>query len=1134
MAHALQTVASGGAGAVSLIDRSISVLTCSGHYVFWHCSERIGGRQYRCTNAPVPVKGTRRRDETDDTVSEAQTELAEPASVTSAASATAEKRLCVWHVCECQWKHHPMEHSRAIDTPNDQGMCLRCYDTTAATERKTLQRVPPRITSIKTPGVCLSDEKGSVRREMLYKAPRPGTAAGGPSALRLTASSTCCWQKEHFERAYVWRCMNHVLMHPTLRGSYLPFCGYHAPRCIRDYGRKRTGNKAKEENCPPIDRRNQFGMCRNHLEAQLSDLKFDERGAVVLADSEFDVPGIKECKKEAAAVQVQRHPLAPSYPPPIAGIQEISEGSTGVAVLSRSESPRSILAVASAFIVKVAALVLSTVAVSLSRVLCALLNHSNPASALIKEAIWRFQFMRRAGVVATRIQRIFRGNRARRRARSIRYETAALRRIAASRAIQRVIRGFLGRRRFIHEADRVAAAVPHMQRLLRGGLARLHCRRLRAAIRLQRNYRWYRQRLLAWSFREEVAYMQLLQREADANLRTLEQQLAAFRRIRARRVLRGHVERWRHRKETRQREAARRIQTLLGTIKIQRQWRRHRRFLEIKRRYVGAQQIQKRVRGWLTRHMWRNDPGVLVIVGYVSSRSAFEYGKTVVLPLRQGKQSVESYAFPTRRIRMKCGAAVIQRVFRGHLGRLRGNAMWAAMLKRWEWIGMSADSGSGNSSDSMTLGKERYGFVLPSYGYHWDSRQHMRPVVRDAVVDRGHAYKYQFILDLIKDRDGKRAWSMERERRWLHDHGKRRVKEAQEATSSVTGTSSRHLRQQEASSDVPLAKALFPTGTVVDVEQMGNNAAARRTNLTQGRVTRRGRVVAVNAPLAVDQQPTFDIAYSQKGRVERRVAASRVSHAIFGIGKPLPRQKKPAGEVIQAAIDSLKRDLESKEERIRNATLPAGGSSEDKALPTIEAVAERLRDSRKGRDLLSDQRNLVNFVFRNANLLERRWLEAVDLVRQPPQSSNLFHGAPMPHQLRQSKQPSDLRLHPTLAMLCQEFGFQRPVSDRDDCGLTKAAERADEIERRLTELGFRRSSPAQFASEKAFATNDERDNHLPQRPETGVGSAEVCAQPSRTTVDDLESANRYNTQSSQDIHRFIYELKVLPVCVRAR
>lgn len=630
-----------------------------------HRSERIGGKRYRCTNAPVAVKGTKPRLEDDNTADNVQGESAERAH---SDKATMEKRLCVWHVRECQYKHHPMEHSRAIDVANDQGMCLHCYESTVSTERKTLQRTPSRIVTIKTPVVCLSDEKSAVRCEMLYKPPKASGSGGDPSVSRLIASSTCCWQKEHFERAYVWRCTNRGLMHPTLRDSYLPFCGFHAPRCIRDYGRKRTGSSAKSENCPPIERRNQFGMCRNHLEAQLSDLTFEARGAIVLADSEFDVPGIKECKKEAAVVMVTRHPLAPSYPPPSVGSPMHGDDTLGVAVLSKPDPPAGIVAVAAASIAKFATLALHALALLLSQTLDALLNHSNPASAFVKEAIWRFQFVRRASVVAIRIQRIFRGNRARRRARRIRYEAAALRHIAACRAIQRMVRGFLGRRRFIHESERVAAAVPHMQRLFRGGLARLHCRRLRAAVRLQRNYRWYRQRLLAWNFREEVAYMRSLQREADCNLRVLEQQLAAFRRIRARRVLRSHVERWRHRKETKQREAARRIQTLLGTIKIQRQWRRHRRFLEIQKRYDGAQRIQKRVRGWLTRHMWRNDPGVLVIVGFVSSRTAFEYGRTVVLPLRQGNQAVGSYAFPTRRIRMKCGAVTIQRVFRGTSG----------------------------------------------------------------------------------------------------------------------------------------------------------------------------------------------------------------------------------------------------------------------------------------------------------------------------------------------------------------------------------------------------------------------------------------------------------------------------------
>lgn len=309
------------------------------------------------------------------------------------------------------------------------------------------------------------------------------------------------------------------------------------------------------------------------------------------------------------------------------------------------------------------------------------------------------------------------------------------------------------------------------------------------------------------------------------------------------------------------------------------------------------------------------------------------------------------------------------------------------MLKRWEWIGMSSNNSSDNS-DSMTLGKERYGFVLPSHGYHWDSRQHMRPVVRDAVADRGHAYKYQFILDLIKDRDGKRAWSMGREGKWLRDHGKRRSKESptpSNLSSDSLGASPKRSRRQAtlATSGTPMAKALYPMGSLVDVEQIGDHAAARRADISRGPMIRRGRVVAVNSSLAVDQEPTFDIAYDKDERVERRVVASRVSHAVFGVDKPLPLPKKPVGAVIRAAIDKLKRELDGKERRIQSATLPYTVLNDDEALPTIEAIADRLGDASDGRDLLVDQRDFVNFVFRNSALLELKWLEAVDLVRHP-------------------------------------------------------------------------------------------------------------------------------------------------------
>lgn len=708
-----------------------------------------------------------------------------------------------------------MDCSRAIEIPNEFGLCLHCYDATATTQRATLQKTPPRVMAVKVPGVSATDLRRDVQRDMLRKTNGKGRSGDAAGHATLTAASVCSWVKEHFEKAYIWRCTNRVVMHPTLHGAYLSFCGFHAPRCIREFGRKSKSGDA----CPAIERLNTFGMCRNHLEAHMSTLSYEVRGACVLVDSEFDVPGIRECRRDPLAAVVTRHPLAPKHAPPVdssdADAIDVTQlsGSSALATQSESAVKRALLALA------------AFVALQTKQTVSAVLESPNPVSMAVKEAIWRVQFLRRARVVATRIQRIFRGNHARRRVRALMYERAALRRMHACNVLQRFARGYLGRQRFKHEHDDVFRAVPVIQRIVRGGLARLFCRRLRAAMRLQRNYRSYRQRLIAWAFREEMAYIQALQREADANLREMEEKLTAFRRLRARRLLRAHLLRWRKQREARARAFALRLQTFWSATKIQRQWRRHQRYVRIKRRYQSAQAIQKRVRGWLTRHMWRDDPGVLTITSFINPKSSVEYGKTVVLA-----QPSRSYAYPSRRIRMSVASLAIQRVFRGHVGRLRANEQWVNMLRRWEWIGIDSTDSSGKSSDSMTVGKERYGFVLPSHGYSPDRRLHMKPIVHDIKAARGFAYKYQSIVDLIKDRDGLRAWSRTHELREqkkrarlaaLEQQAKQnsdRALVAQLLASDSTVSKPHEPRKAAGSDGISLPKALFPVGATVRVQ----------------------------------------------------------------------------------------------------------------------------------------------------------------------------------------------------------------------------------------------------------------------------------------------------------------------------
>ncbi|KAF1325777.1 hypothetical protein FI667_g8880, partial [Globisporangium splendens] len=343
--------------------------------------ERIGGKPYRCTNdVPVDKK---------------KTKTGEPSTVPQPRV----KQFCRWHARECDYDEHPLEKSRAIEIPNELGFCLHCYEATAATQRATLQKTPPRVIVTKIPGVCLADLRRDVKRDMLMSSKNNGKTVSN----KLTARSVCSWQKEHNGKAFIWRCTNCVLMHPTLKGSYLSFCGFHAPRCVKEYGRKGK----KEEACPPIDRLNKFGMCRNHLEAHLSTLNYEQRGSCILVNTEFDVPGIKECSRDPLVSEVKRHPLAPKHPPP-------SDDLSPQAVINFA-APTAMEALPESLVKRVIFISAMLVKNLVAGLLSLLLASPNPVSALLKEAIWRFQFLRRAEVVAIRIQRIFRGKRGRRR-----------------------------------------------------------------------------------------------------------------------------------------------------------------------------------------------------------------------------------------------------------------------------------------------------------------------------------------------------------------------------------------------------------------------------------------------------------------------------------------------------------------------------------------------------------------------------------------------------------------------------------------------------------------------------------------------------------------------------------------------
>ncbi|KAJ0406938.1 hypothetical protein ATCC90586_000199 [Pythium insidiosum] len=1059
--------------------------------------ERIGGRQFRCRNA-LPTKRQ------------------------------ATTTLCAWHARECRGPEHPLERSRAIDVPNDLGLCLACYAQSGSGSR-----VPPRVPSAKVPGVHAVELKRDVTLALQRK--RAAKSSRDADGAALSAASRCAWHKEHAERAFVWRCENRVLMHPTLRGAFLPFCGYHAPRCIQTYG----GRAA----CAAIERRNPFGLCRPHLAAQLSAMAFAARAACRLVDSEFDVPGLVECRRDAASRALRRHPLAPKGPPPASACLEPPPLDASPAMapaiaawdappLAPMQRVRQVLTSLEALARRLQAAVLAVPSAVLAPLLSAALRHENPVSAAVRELSWRWRFLRRAPTVATRIQRIFRGNRARRRVRAMRLEHAALERLRASRSLQRIARGFVARVRTRRHREAVATAVVQLQRVLRGALARKWARETRAARRIQRQFRAYRQRCLANALRDEMAFMRALQREAARNWEELQLRLAAFRRLRARRVLRRHVQRWRLRREERARLAAERLQRLVGAVKLQRAWRRHRRYRLLQRRYASARRIQARVRGWLTRHMWRGDPGVRRVTTFVSARSGLRYSRDVVLPL-----ATASYAVPTRRVRREAAARAIQRAARGLAGRLEANARWAAMLRRWEWLGVEPSA----TQDSMALGRARYGLLLPAHRYDRDPRRHMLPVCRDIKPDRGFAYQFQSLLELIEDRDGRRGWSLAREQRWRREQQRRERRDAEyaqrlqrkmEGPESAPGErapSAAAANFSSADARVSVARALFPVGSVVHVASL------------QRRVGRGRRYYRAKVTAAQDAGGTtlFDVEYLERVVSERgvrlyqesRVPYARLRHipALEAADREAQRRRRPraaaVGPLIQSAIAQLEAEiLASKRQRLgldRREEDPAqtrddSAPAEHRPLASVEALAARLRDTRPEFDLLRDPRDFVDFVFRNAALLRVTWLQVVDRVRLGPEGSS---------------QPAPPPASPSIVALRRAFGFDVVPSSAH----ARMSERASDIESRLAALGFRYDPSANVRP-------DDDDKHADadadaRRPETTTGHDLALAElppasgPSALQSRDdsaLPELSQRLASSASDLHRLVYELKTLP------
>lgn len=263
---------------------------------------------------------------------------------------------------------------------------------------------------------------------------------------------------------------------------------------------------------------------------------------------------------------------------------------------------------------------------------------------------------------------------------------------------------------------------------------------------------------------------------------------------------------------------------------------------------------------------------------------------------------------------------------------------------------------------------------------------------------------------------------------------------------------------------------------------------------------------------------------------EQRVHFSRL-HAIThaDLAEPPPERRISIDRQIQRAINELKREIrEARLSEQQQSLSLSKDDSREQALDTVSALIERFCDDRKGFDLLADDGEFVNFVFRNSTLLKVSWLQVVDAVRYGTQTKTSGGKSPV----KELTSSSSSTLTPSAAdFYIKEFGFKHQSGNSKIRSSTSKPQpnRAAAIEKWMTELGFQHVLGATSVSEFR-ATSSQRNRN--QRPEKTANASEQQQESAedekaRVTRDDsaLEDGGK-RVQTSQDLHKLIYELKV--------
>lgn len=924
---------------------------------------------YNCTNAP-------------------SCDIVEDISKKKSSSAS-KRRVrvwCPWHQPDCLSTTHSSldeKGSRKIIMPNVDALCLGCYQKEHSQERLHLQK-PTLFTKTTIPGVMEVDMMRLKESALL------GTNEVGNLRKVLKTpftSESRCGYKARDAKHRLFSCTNLVIQQPRT-SVFLGHCGYHVSQCIRSLPPSTT-------KCPNLQVFTSLGLCKNHLASTQNDTRIKNlrprsngrprskdkysvrprsrerpRSSVRVLEypTQMDVPGvIKGEKKEVQVKVIAAHPLAPRYLPfEMAHFEEAP-------VPIYLQHFRNFVAL------------------------------ENPVSRSLRHSMWYITLKRKGPRLATLIQRMYRGRQARSMVNRIRSEQQALKRVRALQIIQRQCRKKLGKNKFKKHHSHILKATPLLQRMMRGFLGRRRVVTMRSASTVTSFFRGCQARIRAYDERMEGRKLKRLQSVSMDHYLDHLAEVAKFTRKRSVILLQRRVVAWRGRKQHGNTADRRKLLNYLAAGKLQKWWRNLKAKQAHQVRTGAAKIVQRHARGRLSRILWASDPGIKWITCHVRSKSGFKYMKGIIGPIRNG-----SYSVPCRRIRLHFAANTIQRLYRGYLSRLYANTAWVEMNERWDYL-----LGKGSTLADRAKHKK----LLPSFSYSHKKSEHMRLPADLPPNESGFAYEYQYMLDMMEDVNGLRYPTVSHavEKKGKNDdenasdiiedesEGPKR-KRVEKGSYSVKGVLERcepQMINRKFQNRIGVSDTIarFPLGAVVQVD------------MPTGKL-HEGIITNVNV-----QQERFNVKYKRafysKAGIplyrEFSVPASRLhTH-------PEPNQQPKMSLTFQAGIDALQHDIEQtrldeklyvflfqylslffKTKKYHRAKEPEGRTLFTSTPQRLQAkivprptsrvhearmymsIIVSLRNTEVHLDLVADHRDLVSFAFQNIYMMEKYWLRMVD------------------------------------------------------------------------------------------------------------------------------------------------------------